>query len=399
MKLPVMRGYLPKFMTDLKQLAPIAELKEWDRNPRTIDRVGFERLKAQINRVKEITGEYLYKPLLITPDNVVIGGNMRLRVLRDLGVDKVWVNVINVKNEQEMIEIALSDNDQAGKTEKDLLLELIEQYPQIKLSDYAVNFDTPTTLDDFMNQFKEVVEDEVPEVSDEPAVSILGEVYQLGRHRLMCGDATKIEDVEKLMDGKKANCLFTDPPYNVNLEYNLIKDNKDPVAYKIWCWDWFSLSKSFTKNQIVFVGNTNNKLWIKEMNPDFVGIWDKGDGATTHGSIVQYTAWEPIFFHGKFERKRHTDIFRYVAGGEKVDHVCPKPVKLIADIIENFIESSALDLFGGSGSTLIASEQTNRTCYILELDEKYIDVIRKRWAKYVYPDRWEQEWEALTPAV
>lgn len=153
----------------------ISELRNWDNNPRDISPEGFARLKKQIEELG------VYKPLLIHTDGTVLGGNMRLRAFREMDVKDVTVSVVDAQTEEQKIRYALSDNDQVGRTDKEKLLELIEQYPEIKLTDYAIHLDEPETLDDFMAQFKEVEEDEVPEVSEGEAVSKLGEVYQLGR--------------------------------------------------------------------------------------------------------------------------------------------------------------------------------------------------------------------------
>jgi hypothetical protein len=121
---------------------------------------------------------------------------MRLRAFKELGIKDVTVSIVDAPTEELKIKYALSDNDQVGRTDKDKLLDLIENYPEIKLTDYAIHLEEPQTLDDFMSQFKEVIEDKVPEVSNEPPISKLGEVYQLGRwiycpkckkkHHLLC---------------------------------------------------------------------------------------------------------------------------------------------------------------------------------------------------------------------
>src|SRR3990167_8611591 len=204
---------------DKKTIWPIIKLQEWDKNPRSISKDGYERLKKQIQKLGQ------YKPLLITPDGEVLGGNMRLKAYRELGMDNIWVSIVEPKNEDEKMEYALSDNDRAGFYDEDLLANLLPNY-DIDWSQYSVDLKEPTNLQNLLDQFKEVVDDEVPEVAEGEPVSKLGEVYQLGRHRLMAGDATKIEDVEKLMDGKKADMVFTDPPYGINLDTDFTVENK-----------------------------------------------------------------------------------------------------------------------------------------------------------------------------
>lgn len=186
----------------MKDTRDISTLHNWDKNPRSISEKGFARLKKQI----ETLG--MYKPLLTTEDGTVLGGNMRLRAYKDLGIKDVWVSVVDAPTEEKKLEYALSDNDRAGFYDDDLLANLTAEMPEFNWGDYSVDLKEPTNLQDLLDQFKEVVEDEVPEVTDNP-VSKLGEVYHLGRHRLMCGDSTKIEDVEKLMDGQKVGMVFT----------------------------------------------------------------------------------------------------------------------------------------------------------------------------------------------
>lgn len=179
----------------MKDIRDISTLYEWKDNPRSIDKKDFERLKGQITRLGQ------YKPLLITRDGEVIGGNMRLKAYNVLGIKDVWVSVIEPKDDNEKLEYALSDNDRAGYYDDDMLANLIPNY-DIDWSQYAVDMKPPEDIQQLIDRIAPVEEDEAPEVAEGEAVSKFGEVYQLGRHKLMCGDSTKIEDVEKLMDGK-----------------------------------------------------------------------------------------------------------------------------------------------------------------------------------------------------
>lgn len=153
----------------------ISELHNWEHNPRTVTKQGIERLIKQIKKLG------VYKPLLITEDGTVLGGNMRLQALQQMGERKVWVSVVQADTEEKKIEYALSDNDRVGKYEGDQLANMIGNFPDVEWNDYAVDIKEPELVTDLMDSFKEVVEDEVPEVSTEPAVSKLGEVYQLGK--------------------------------------------------------------------------------------------------------------------------------------------------------------------------------------------------------------------------
>lgn len=361
----------------MKDLRNISTLKNWDKNPREISNKSFARLLEQFKRIKEITGDWLYKPLLITKDNIVIGGNMRLRALRELGVEEVWVNEVSVNSQQDMFEIAMSDNDEVGRTDKDSLLSLIEEFPELKLDLYAVSFKEPELLTSFMSQFTEVKEDEAPPLLTE-AESKLGEIYELGRHRLMCGDSTDAGSVALLMNGAKADMVFTDPPYGMNAvtgsgvlkekyKDDIMNDGDNTVAISA-----FTLCQSLNiKNQVWWGANyyssalPDSECWI---------VWDKNNGESDQTDCeLAWTNYRSV-------------VRKFTEASEKINRVHPtqKPISLISWTLKKFNSGDkVLDLFGGSGSTLIACEQTNRTCYMMELDPKYCDVIRKRYKNYI----------------
>src|SRR3990167_838768 len=156
------------------QIKPLSELRDWDNNPRSISKDGYARLKKQIQTLK------LFKPFLITPDGEVLGGNMRLKVAQELGITEVPVSIVEPKTEEEKLAYALADNDRAGVYDGDLLANLTAEFPDFDWKDYSIDLKEPTNLQDLLDQFKEIVEDEVPEVPTE-AISKYGEVYQLGK--------------------------------------------------------------------------------------------------------------------------------------------------------------------------------------------------------------------------
>ena len=397
------------------QTRPLSSLHEWDKNPRSISQAGFDRLKKQITQLGQ------YKPLIITPEGEILGGNMRYKAYKDLGIKDVWVSIVTPKDENEKLAYALSDNDRAGFYDDDLLANLSSDYPDFAWKDFAVDLKEPVLLSDLMNENKEIEEDDAPAVSDEPAISVYGEVYQLGRHRLMCGDATKIEDIEKLMNGQKADMVFTDPPYGMfldadfsdmknNLNFakdkgfvggkkydNVIGDHQDfnpdfintifavfPDAKEVFMWganyytellqnrnggSWFVWDKRLEESADKMYGSCFELCWSKKK----------------HKQDIARVKWAGVFgIEQEFDHKRY--------------HPTQKPVELSAWFIKRFSEEgwNIVDLFGGSGSTLIACEETNRTCYMMELDPKYCDVIRKRYAKIIGK---EDEWLKVTPKV
>jgi len=178
----------------------VSELKLWDKNPRKITDVDFKRLKDQIKKLN------VYKPLLINQDYIVLGGNMRLRALRDLGLQEVMCSVVTTEDEAQMVEYALSDNDRAGEYDREQVAELAINN-KIDMELFRVDLGTTYSIKDVVSEF--TGEGDIPEPETDPdnIKSVKGEVYILGEHRLMCGDATKREDVERLMsDTKCPNC-------------------------------------------------------------------------------------------------------------------------------------------------------------------------------------------------
>jgi len=375
----------------------VEQLRLWNNNPRNIEEKDFNRLKKQIQKLGQ------YKPLLITSDGEVIGGNMRLRAYKELKIKKVWVSIVEPKDESEKMEYALSDNDRVGYYDDDMLANLMPEL-DIKWGDYAIDLKPPKTLDELLPQ--EVEEDDPPEVEDGKPVSKLGEVYQLGRHRLMCGDATKEEDVEKLMDGKRVNVLITDPPYGIDIvdkkgsiggrnlapvgKYSkIINDDTTETAKKAY----FLLKNLGVEKFVIWGGNyfteflPPSSCWI---------VWDKRGDIPSNNFADCEIAWTSFNTPSRIYRQVWRGMIKEGESGKRL-HPTQKPVRILADIIQIYTKLSddiVLDTFGGSGSTLIACEQTNRTCYMMELDPHYCDVIRRRYAKFIEK---EDEWQKNTP--
>jgi DNA modification methylase len=331
---------------------------------------------------------------------------MRLKALTGLGAKEAWVSVVEPKTEAEKVEIALSDNDRVGRYDKGLLEDLVLEFKdEIQLDDFSVDLKAPLSLDDLMGNYSRANEkdDEVPEVPKE-AITRPGDLWVLGDHRLLCGDSTKREDVERLMAGEKADMIFTDPPYGMNLDtdfssmvnnlnfakdknvkkgkkYNpVIGDNKDYDPKHIF--DFFGYVKEvFLFGADYYAEKLTNKnngswfVWDKRLDESadkmygscFELIWSK----EKHKREIFRVKWASIFgVEKEFDHKRH--------------HPTQKPIALIEFIVNKITEKNWLvvDLFLGSGSTLIACEKLNRKCYGMELDPLYCDVIVKRWEDF-----------------
>ena len=392
---------------------PIKELSNWKDNPRAIKKDRFEELKDRLKG-----GEI--KPLIVNSGKYVptkgevLGGNMRLRAMNELGFDECWVSMVDPKTEAEKITIALTDNEEMGYYEDQVLAELIAKFKEdIDLTKYQIHLNRPKSLAEILQEFspEEIIEDEVPEVP-EVAESKLGEVYQLGRHRLMCGDSTKIEDVEKLMDGKKADISFTSPPYNAGQTPTEVKmgkdskylndnDDKEDEEYFNLLVKSTDLSNKFSEYSFVNLqmlsGNKSPLIDFiynyKQQVADII-IWNKQTAQPAMAENVLNSQFEFVFvLSEKGNRHIGTKKFRGTLSNlvdiskqtkNKVkEHNATFPVEFAGHFVRNFSEDSVLDLFGGSGSTLIACEQTDRTCYMMELDPHYCDVIRKRYNNFI----------------
>ena len=387
-----------------KDTRKVSSLFNWKDNPRAIKKDKFEELKNRIKRHDQI------KPLIITDEGEVLGGNMRLRAFKELNIDEAWVSVVKPKNEAEKIEIALTDNEELGYYEDQALAELIDKYKdEIDLTLYSVHLRQPRTLEDILEEFspEEIIEDEAPELPKK-AESKLGEVYQLGRHYLMCGDSTNVEHVEKLMAGNKADMVFTDPPYGMflnadfsdmknNLDFakdkgfkggrkydNVIGDHEDfnpdfiNTVFSVfgYCKEIFLWGANYYSELLQDRNKGSWIVWDKRLEDSadkmygscFELCWSKGK----HKQDIARVKWASVFgTEQEFDHKRH--------------HPTQKPVKLSDWFISKYSNKNdnVVDLFGGSGSTLIACEQTDRTCYMMELDPRYCDVIIKRYNNFV----------------
>jgi len=352
----------------------LAELKNWEKNPRTITEEDFNKLKERIEK------RGFHDVLKITPDNTVLSGNQRLRALKELGIDEVDVKVPDRElTQEEMEQVALESNVSDGAWDYD---KMANEFDQTMLDELGVDIGE-------LDVDVDAEEDEVPEPPKEPKAK-LGEIYQLGEHRLMCGDSTKTEDVEKLMDGQKADMVFTDPPYGIEIvdDDGMIgkeKMAKAGVYSKVIGDDTTDTARS-AYNVFVDMGIDNMIIWGGNYFVDFLPfssswiIWDKRGDMASNNFADGEMAWTNI--------KTRVRIYKQVWAGmikegesDKRVHPTQKPIKLLADIVNDFSDDGdrIIDTFGGSGSTLIACEQLDRKCYMMELDPQYIDVIIERW--------------------
>ena len=302
---------------------------------------------------------------LVEAEGVVVGGNMRLLAMKDLGYREVSVIDVTEWTQEKRDEFMIKDNLNFGDWDYDLLAN---EWNIDDLTDWGM--DLWDTDPEEMNGLTD--EDEVPEAPEAP-ITKLGDVWILGEHRVMCGDSTSKEAVEILMDGEKADMVFTDPPFPNNskiMHEMIISIDKAFINARNFCdnlmiWFWDNISFPDFSEMV-----TTKHIWHKTNG------WQAGHFETMYGYHNDNKRHEQLVFNSNSvggNNKRETQGF----------HQTPKPLELIILIFDKLnFGHVILDLFLGSGSTLIAAEKTNRKCYGMELDPKYCDVIVKRWEDF-----------------
>lgn len=379
----------------------VIDLVPADYNPRKDLKPGdkeYEKLKRSID-------EFGYVDPLIWNKRTsrLVGGHQRLKVLKDMGIDEVDVVVVDMDEEKEKaLNVAL--NKISGDWDKDKLMLLITDLQGEDFDVSLTGFD-PEELDDlFKDDMKDGVKDDNFDVDKElkkPTMTKPGDLWQLGEHRLLCGDSTKEESYELLMAGKQANLVITDPPYNVNYQGSAGKiknDNmKDDAFYQFLLAAFTNMEKSMADDASIYVFHADTEgLNFRKAFSD-AGFYLSGTCIWVKQSLVLGRSpyqWrhEPILFgwkkkgkHCWYAGRKESTIWEFDKPKKNKDHPTMKPIPLLAYPIMNssMTNSIVLDPFGGSGSTLIACEQTKRICKTIELDEKFCDVIVKRYIEQV----------------
>lgn len=356
--------------------------------------------EEQVNQICASINEFGFtNPLLIDEKDSIIAGHGRLMASKKLGIEEVPCIVLEGLTEAQKKAYIIADNKMAlnaGWDEELLKIEL-ENLKELDFDLDLIGFNIDE-LDDILGKNEEepeIEEDDFEvEVPEEPKAK-LGDIYQLGNHRLMCGDSTSIDDVEKLMNGVKADMVFTDPPYGYNYQSNMrTKTEKFDVLMNDDKILDFMTPLKIVNDGFVFVCTTWKVLdkWIPLFNEYYdlsnMIIWNKGGGGIGDLKHTFSTDYEIILCSNNEKEitgKRIGSVWSI--GKDNANyyvHATQKPIELSATAIRNVTKENdiVLDVFGGSGSTLIACEQLNRNCYMMELDPKYIDVIIDRWEQY-----------------
>ena len=400
----------------------LSDIVPYENNPRNNEKA--------VDAVAESIKQFGFKqPIIIDADRVIVCGHTRVMAAEKLGMETVPCVVADDLTEEQIRAYRLADNkvaELAGWNDELLAFEM-ECIKEIDMSLFGFDINTGS------NEPGEVVEDDYEEDPPEEPKSKLGEIYQLGRHRLMCGDSTDAESVKKLTGGVACDMLLTDPPYNVNYTggtkdaLKIMNDSMEDSAFRTFLTDAFTSADSALKTGGAFyiwhadsegfnfrfaVRNAGWKLrqclvWVKNSivlgrqdyqckhEPCLYG-WKEGTHYFTDDR-TQATVIDDKIDLKKLKKEEMLELLQKIYS-DKVPttvlyedkplvndiHPTMKPIKLMAQLIRNSTEpeQSVLDIFGGSGSTLMACEQLNRTCYTMELDPRYVDCIIDRWEKF-----------------
>ena len=360
----------------------ISEIRPYENNPR-------DNSKA-IDAVAASIKEFGFKvPIVIDKNGVIVAGHTRYEASKKLGLEEVPCVIADDLTDEQVKAFRLADNKTAelASWNPELLEVEMSAIESIDMTEFGfIEFEEA-------EEVNEIVEDEIPQTPEEP-ISKLGDVWELGGHRLICGDSTNADVIDRLMDGVKADIVFTDPPYgngasgkygrgqlgvrtiagdeNLSVFNEFVSImNTDKIVYFL---QWRTLAESF------------KTIRNKGLRINTVGVWDKKNaGLNGAGGISEQ--WEAVIFAGNIKYKKFGgnvfSIAREQHKREDSPHPHQKPIKLLAEIFDYIDDcENILDPFGGSGSTLIACEQLSRKCYMCEIDPHYCDVIIKRWETF-----------------
>ena len=389
----------------------IADLKPYPNNPRVND----EAVAGVVASIREYG---FIGAIIVNRDLVIINGHTRVKAMKEIGAESIPAIVVDhlTPEQEKALRIADNKTGEVAKWDMDLLKAEMKALQEAGFDMGALGFDT-SELDELLggtaDEMGETDPDDAPE-APEVAVSKPGEVYVLGQHLLLCGDSTRREDVAEVAGDGTVDCWLTDPPYNVAYEgsngLTIQNDSMEDSKFREFLRNAFGCAEKAMKPGAAFyvfhadsegynfrgacfdvglrvreclvwkknalVLGRQDYQWIHE--PCLYG-WKEGASHTWYGDRSQTTVME-------FNKPKKNDV-----------HPTMKPTEMLVYLLKNSTKRGdvVLDTFGGSGSTIIACQQTGRVCRCVELDPKYCDVIRRRWAEHVHGEGCD--WQALTP--
>ena len=379
------------------QTLALEELRPATYNPRKKLKPGDK----EYEKIKNSIQEFGYvEPIIVNYDMTVIGGHQRLTVLRDLGYTEAQCVVLHIEDENKVKALNIALNKITGAWNEQLLADLLVDLQSVDFNMDLTGFEAPEIEQLFSKVHNKKIKEDDFDVDAElqkPPVSKLGDLWLLGKHRVLCGDSTLPDTYTTLMEGVRANMVLTDPPYNVNVEESAgsIKNDNMPDEdfYKFLFAAFVNMEQSMASDASIYVFHADSKGLIFRRAFEDAGFYLSGCCIWKKNTLVLGRSpyqWqhEPCLFgwkkggkHQWYSDRKQTTIWEYDRPRASKDHPTMKPIALMAYPIQNSTMSNCivLDPFLGSGSTLLACKQTGRICYGVELDPKFVDVIVKRY--------------------
>lgn len=376
----------------------IGELTPWDQNPR--------KNEAAVEKVAESIRRFGFgSPILARTNGEVIAGHTRLKAAESLGLDRVPVRYLDLDPADAHL-LALADNKlgEIAEWDESLLAEILKD---LDPEDAALAGFGAEELEDLLSEIEDpgaflTDPDDVPDVPDEPTTKP-GDLWLMGRHRLLCGDGTRAEDVERLMDGQKAAMVFTDPPYNVDYvgkTKDALKIKNDSMSnedfFRFLLGAYECMLTHIEPGGAIYVCHADSEgtnfrkalveagwllkqclIWVKS-----AFVMGRQDYHWQHEPILY--GWAPGAAHQWHGDRKQSTVWNFDRPNRSEDHPTMKPVELVERALANSSVrgGKVLDLFGGSGTTLIACERNGRSAFLMELDPHYCDVIVRRWEEF-----------------
>jgi DNA modification methylase len=361
----------------------LTTIKSNPNNPRVIR---DEKFKKLVKSIEEFPKMMALRPMVVNEDMVVLGGNMRLKALKELGykeVPKDWVKSAKDLTEDEIRRFIIADNVGFGEHDWEMLAN---EWDVEELSDWGLDIPGFEIAEEL-----EAEEDDF-EVPDEITTDIvLGDLFEIGEHRLLCGDSTDSDQVAKLLNGNVINLVFTDPPYGIKVVGKNGKvggDNlaKNGVYAEIIGDDTTETAKEFY-NTCISLNMSNFIVWGGNYFTDFLQpkacwiIWDKRGDMNSNNFADGEMAWTSFDSPVRIKKQIWNGMIKEGESGKRV-HPTQKPINLCSELIQEYIKgNNVFDGFGGSGSTMVASHQIKKNCFMIEMSPDYCQVIVDRMKK------------------